>query len=210
MAVAKKSPRWERRKETRPSELTAAALELFVEKGFAATRLDEIAARAGVSKGTLYLYFDSKEELFKAVIRDSLLPALAQGEELVSSYPGDTEGLLREIVHGWWDTIGSRPIGGIPKLIIAEARNFPEIARFYYDEVIARGQTLLCKVLRRGMERGEFRPFDPDVMVRIVFAPLLMRAVSRHSIDMCGVAAVPADVYLREYLELVVRGLRRT
>ncbi|MFZ5512424.1 MAG: TetR/AcrR family transcriptional regulator, partial [Pseudomonadota bacterium] len=84
MAIAKKSLRWERRKETRPSELTAAALELFVEKGFAATRLDEIAARAGVSKGTLYLYFDSKEELFKAVIRDSLLPALAQGEELVS------------------------------------------------------------------------------------------------------------------------------
>ncbi len=210
MAVAKKSPRWERRKETRPSELTAAALELFVEKGFAATRLDEIAARAGVSKGTLYLYFDSKEELFKAVIRDSLLPALAQGEELLNGYPGDTEGLLREIVYGWWDVIGSRPIGGIPKLIIAEARNFPEIARFYYDEVIARGQTLLCKVLRRGIERGEFRPFDPDVMVRIVFAPLLMRAVSRHSIDMCGVAAVPADIYLREYLELVVRGLRRT
>ncbi len=85
-----KELRWRRRKEARPAELTAAALELFVEKGFAATRLDEVAARAGVSKGTLYLYFESKEDLFKAVIREGLLPLLAEGEGLVASRPGSS------------------------------------------------------------------------------------------------------------------------
>lgn len=201
--------RWRRRKEARPGELTAAALELFVEKGFAATRLDEVAARAGVSKGTLYLYFDSKEALFKAVVREGLLPALAEGERIVANFQGASADLLREIVMGWWELIGTKPIGGIPKLIIAEARNFPEIARFYYDEVIVRGVALLKQVLARGIERGEFRSFDPEVMVHLIFAPLIMRVIWRHSLDLCGVCAVPAEQYLAEYLQLAVRGLKK-
>lgn len=201
--------RWKRRKEARPQELTAAALELFVEKGFAATRLDEIAARAGVSKGTLYLYFENKEELFKAVIRESLLPLLAEGEELVARMPGPASELFKAIVMRWWEIVGENPIGGIPKLIIAEARNFPEIARFYADEVIERGKRLLTIVLQRGIDSGEFRRFDPQALVHIVFAPLMMRVIWKHSLDCCGVATVPVDVYLREYLELTLRGLRR-
>jgi len=128
--------RWRRRREARPGELIAAALDLFVEKGYAATRLDEVVARAGVSKGTLYLYFSSKEELFKAVVQEGLLPILAEGERFVATFQGSSADLMCEIVLGWWELIGTKPIGGIPKLIMAEARNFPEIARFYYDEVI--------------------------------------------------------------------------
>ena len=200
--------RWKRRKGARPQELTAAALELFVEKGFAATRLDEIAARAGVSKGTLYLYFDSKEELFKAVIREGLLPLLAEGEELMASMPGPASELFRAIVLRWWEIVGEGPIGGIPKLIFAEARNFPEIARFYADEVIERGKRLFVAVFRRGIDSGEFRPFDPQALVHIVISPLIMRVIWKHSLDCCGVTNVPVDVYLREYLELTLRGLR--
>ena len=201
--------RWKRRKEARPQELTAAALELFVEKGFAATRLDEIAARAGVSKGTLYLYFDSKEELFKAVIREGLLPLLAEGEELMASMPGPASELFRAIVLRWWEIVGEGPIGGIPKLIFAEARNFPEIARFYADEVIERGKRLFVAVFRRGIDSGEFRPYDPQALVHIVISPLIMRVIWKHSLDCCGVTNVPLDDYLREYLELTLRGLRR-
>ena len=201
--------RWKRRKEARPQELTAAALELFVEKGFAATRLDEIAARAGVSKGTLYLYFDSKEDLFKAVIREGLLPLLAEGEELMASMPGPASELFRAIVLRWWEIVGEGPIGGIPKLIFAEARNFPEIARFYADEVIERGKRLFVAVFRRGIDSGEFRPFDPQALVHIVISPLIMRVIWKHSLDCCGVTNVPLDDYLREYLELTLRGLRR-
>ncbi len=204
-----KELRWRRRKEARPSELTAAALELFVEKGYAATRLDEIAARAGVSKGTLYLYFESKEELFKAVIREGLLPLLAEGEALMASMPGPASDLFRAIVLRWWEMVGEGPIGGIPKLIFAEARNFPEIARFYADEVIERGKRLMVAVLQRGIETGEFRSVDPQALVHLVISPLIMRVIWKHSLDCCGITNVPIDIYLREYLDLMLRGLRR-
>ncbi len=200
--------RWRRRKEARPAELTAAALELFVEKGFAATRLDEVAARAGVSKGTLYLYFDSKEELFKAVVREGLLPLLAEGETLVANASVSASELFRSIVLRWWEVVGDNPIGGIPKLIFAEARNFPEIARFYSEEVIERGKRMLAAALQRGIDSGEFRPFNPAELVHIVFSPLMMRLIWKHSLDCCGVHTVPVDIYLREYIELMLRGLR--
>src|SRR6266853_2784518 len=104
-AVKRRSKsRRERRKESRPSELLAAALELFVERGFAATRLDEVAARAGVSKGTLYLYFSSKEELFKAVIRSGIVPLIERGERLLEEHQGPAHELMRQIVFAWWES----------------------------------------------------------------------------------------------------------
>ena len=208
MLSQNKELRWRRRKDARPAELMAAALELFVEKGFAATRLDEIAARAGVSKGTLYLYFESKEELFKAVIRESLVPLLAEGEVLVANAAGPAGELFKAMVLRWWEMVGEGPIGGIPKLIFAEARNFPEIARFYSEEVIERGKRLMGAVLQRGIDSGEFRAFDPQALVHIIFAPLMMRVIWKHSLDCCGVTSVPVETYLREYLELMLRGLR--
>jgi len=200
--------RWQRRKESRPQELTAAALALFVEKGFAATRLEEVAARAGVSKGTLYLYFDSKEALFKAVVREGLVPLLEAGETLIAGSSLPAEALFRAIVQRWWDLVASNPLGGIPKLIFAEARNFPELARFYAEEVIERAKRLLAAALRRGVERGEFRPFDADDLVQVVFSPLMMRLVWKHSLGCCGVSGGADEVFLREYTELMLRGLR--
>jgi len=201
-------PRWERRKDARPSELTAAALELFVERGFAATRLDDIAARAGVSKGTLYLYFDSKEALFKAVVREGLLPALEEAEALIAGFGGGAPDLLRALLQGWWRLIGSRPIGGLPKLMICESRNFPEITRFYNDEVIQRAHGLLRTVLARGQGSGEFRAADLDVLQQVVFAPFMMLVVWRHSLACCCSAGVDPEAYVETAIELVLRGLR--
>ena len=208
-AVRKPSkPAHRRRKEARPAELTAAALDLFVEKGYAATRLDDVAAAAGVSKGTLYLYFESKEELFKAVVREGLLPALAEGEQLVAGFTGGSEDLLREVGSGMWRLIGSQRIGGLPKLVFAEARNFPEIAAFYHEEVIRRGTALVRAVVERGIARGEFRPVDADAAIHIVVAPVLMRMIWRHSLDCCAVAGVADERYFAEYFEIMLRGLR--
>lgn len=201
-------PRRRRRKDARPAELTAAALDLFVEKGYAATRLDDVAACAGVSKGTLYLYFDNKEALFKAVVREGLLPALAEGEALAESFCGSSEDLLREVMQGMWRLIGSQRIGGIPKLIFAEARNFPEIASFYHEEVIRRGMALIGSVIQRGVERGEFRALDVDAATLLVMSPVLMRMVWRHSLDCCEALCVDDDTYFAEYFELTLRGLR--
>jgi AcrR family transcriptional regulator len=103
--------RRQRRKEARPAELAAAALSLFIEKGFAATRLDEVAARAGVSKGTLYLYFDSKDALFKAVIEEGVVPLFEEFEAKLETLQDDPERLLREILQGWWDKVGSTDLG---------------------------------------------------------------------------------------------------
>ncbi len=201
-------PAHRRRKEARPAELTAAALDLFVERGYAATRLDDVAARAGVSKGTLYLYFDSKEALFKAVVREGLLPALVEGEALLEGFAGDSEALLREVGSGMWRLIGSQRIGGIPKLVFAEARNFPEIASFYHEEVIQRGSALIRGVIERGVARGELRAVDIDAAIYIVMAPLLMRMIWRHSLDVCTAAGISDATYFDEYFEIMLRGLR--
>jgi len=200
-------PTRQQRKEARPAELIASALDLFVERGYAATRLDEVAAHAGVSKGTLYLYFASKEELFKAVIREALLPYLREGEQMVKEYRGSSSDLLRELFFGWWESIGSKPVGGITKLMIAEARNFPEIGRFYVEEVIGPGHAILREVLQRGIDREEFRHFEVETMIHIIFSPLIMRAVWHHSVDYCCVKSLPPNVYLKEYVDLLMRGL---
>ena len=121
-----------RRKDARPSELTAAALELFVERGFATTRLEDVAARAGVSKGTLYLYFDSKEALFKAVIEEGIVPTLVAAEQQLAEHSGSAAELLRKLLFGWWQQIGGTRLAGVPKLIISESRNFPEVAQYYH------------------------------------------------------------------------------
>src|SRR5204862_852505 len=119
-------PPRQRRKEARPQELLAAALELFVEKGFAATRSEEVAARAGVAKGTLYLYYPSKEELFKAVVRQNLGALIAEGAQIAVAFEGSTSELLKLLMATWWERVGGTPASGIFKIMMAEVRNFPE------------------------------------------------------------------------------------
>ena len=121
----------ERRKEARPGELLEAALDLFVEKGFAATRSEEVAARAGVSKGTLFLYFPSKEELFKAVVRDNIVVTIGAAEQDAAAFDGPSGELLGTLLMRWWTEIWATPLGGITKLMLAEGNNFPELAQFY-------------------------------------------------------------------------------
>src|SRR5205809_93345 len=110
-------PRWKRRKDARPGEIVAAALEVFGERGFAATKLDDVARKAGVTKGTVYLYFESKEALFKAIVRETIVPALATGERLVAEHRGSAADLLRRLIRGWWEAIGETQASGIPKYL---------------------------------------------------------------------------------------------
>ena len=195
-----------RRKEARPSELTAAALELFVEKGFAATRLEDVAAHAGVSKGTLYLYFDSKVALFKGVVEEGIVPLLAAAEQQMASYEGSTAELLRHLLFSWWAQIGATRLGGVTKLIISESRNFPEVTQYYHDAVIVRGRALLRGVLERGMARAEFRSLDVETAIDVILAPLLMLVVWRHSLCGCGHDSDP-ETYLKTHFDLLVNGL---
>jgi AcrR family transcriptional regulator len=212
MAIAATSasrPRWVRRKEARPSELLAAALALFVEKGYAGTRLDDVAARAGVSKGTLYLYFANKEELFKAVVRENIVRNIAEAQQLVRNYEGDGGALLAHLMREWWRRIGDTPASGIPKLVVGESGNFPEIARFYVDEVIDPVHRLLADVIERGVRRGEFRRVDAETFVRVMIAPLVMLLLWRHSFGPCGNRPIDPQRYLAIHIDSTLRALRR-
>ena len=197
----------QRRKEARPAELTAAALELFVEKGFACTRLEDVAARAGVSKGTLYLYFDSKEALFKAVIQEGIVPILEAGAGMVDSFTGSSADLLRGLIREWWLRIGSTSLAGVPKLMISEAGNFPELATYYNDTVITRGRELMRRILQRGIAAREFREVDIETAIDVIFAPVLMMLVWRYSLGACGCGSHDPDSYLRTHLDLALNGL---
>lgn len=199
-------PRWRRRKEARPQEIVAAAMDVFAERGFAAARLEEVAARAGVSKGTLYLYFPSKDELFKAVIRAAILPNLQQAEALVAAAGGPCFPVLERLLRMVARLIATTRMAVIPRLVIAEAGNFPELAAFYHREVIRRGFGLLAALLRRGVENGEFRPVAVDPTVRLIVAPLLMSAVWRTSFD--GVDGEP-PLDVTALVEIHIDNLRR-
>jgi len=208
-AAAKTEPRWTRRKHARPEEITAAALEVFVERGYAGSRLEDVATRAGVSKGTLYLYFANKEELFKAVVREGLVSPIAEMRGIVDQFEGSTMELVRMMLFGWWERIGASRIGGIPKLVISEAGNFPELARFYLAEVVEPAQAATIAIVKRGIARGEFREVNADVVARLMAAPMLGLLMWRNALEPFSNAKVDPVAYLEAHLDMLRHGLAR-
>jgi len=202
----------ERRKDARPSELLEAALDLFVEKGFAATRVEEVAQRAGVSKGTLFLYFPSKVELFKAVVRQNITGRFSEWAEEMASYEGSSEDLLAQCLNSWWERVGATKASGIQKLLFSEAGNFPEIAQFYQQEVVQPGNALIHRILQRGVERGEFRQVDPVYGVYSVIAIMLFLSFWKHGRGTCGDARIALDPqqYIAAQLHILLHGLSTT
>jgi TetR/AcrR family transcriptional regulator len=200
--------RRERRKDARPGELLDAALDLFVEKGFAATRAEEVAARAGVSKGTLFLYFPSKEELFKAVVRENISGRFSEWNEEFEKFEGSTADMIRYCLQVWWERIGATRASGITKLIISEARNFPDIAAFYQQEVIRPGNDLIRRILQRGIDRGEFRQLDVDYAMFSVMAPMIFLIMMKHSLAPCAPQdyALDPQRYIDAQVETLLHG----
>ena len=198
-----------RRKQARPSELVAAALDLFVEKGFAATRAEEVATRAGVSKGTLFLYFASKEDLFKAVVRENISGLYPEWSSELDNFSGTTAELLHYCMQAWWSRIGDTKASGISKLIMSEAQNFPEIADFYQHEVVEPGSALIRRILQRGIDRGEFRPVDMQYGVYVVLAPMMFLVMWKHSLGACLPAQTRIDphTYIQFQIDSILRGL---
>lgn len=197
-----------RRKEARPAELLAAALDLFVERGFAGTRLDDVAAKAGVSKGTLYLYFENKEELFKAVVRENIVERISAARDEVTAFEGSSAALLETLLKRWWLEFAATQAGGINKLMMAESGNFPEITRFFLEEVIEPWHRLVAAVVERGVARGEFRPVDVETFVHVVTAPMVMLSLWKRSFGPCSSRPMDADRYIATLLEMALASLR--
>jgi TetR/AcrR family transcriptional regulator len=187
-----------RRKEARPAELLEAALELFVVRGFAATRVEEVAAKAGVSKGTLFLYFKSKEDLFEAVVRENIGNQISQGFVEFENFEGSARDMLKFAMFSWWERIGNTKASGICKLVMSEASNFPALANFYHETVVKPGRLLIRSILQRGMDRGEFRDLNLDYAVYSVIAPLMFLTMWKHSLGLCS---LDAPLNPKEYID---------
>ncbi|PQA82251.1 TetR family transcriptional regulator [Limnohabitans sp. TS-CS-82] len=206
---AEQTPKRERRKEARPGELLDAALDLFVEKGFSATRVEEVAARAGVSKGTLFLYFQSKEDLFKAVVRENIANKFPAWQEEFVTFKGTSADMLRYALVSWWERIGKTRASGITKLVMSEAQNFPEIAAFYQDEVIKPGNAMIHSILERGVQSGEFRDMDLEQAVHIIVAPMIFLMMWKHSMGACAASAkiVDPEQFIHMQVDVLLHGM---
>lgn len=201
-------PRWRRLPEERPGQLLDAALHVFADKGIAAAKLEEIAARAGVSKGTIYLYFESKEDLFKAVVRQCLVPRIAEGEHVAGSTGTAQEQLERYLLHHWscFDTTGS---DGWVRLVVSELHRYPELAAFYRDELIVVSNRALGGIIARGVARGEFRAVDPIVTSHIIKAITLMHILwSGNPITHIEVSATRRSDTINQIIDFVLHALR--
>ena len=200
-------PRWQRRSEERPREICAAALEVFAEKGFAAAKLDEIARRAGVSKGTLYLYFPSKEDLFRAVVRNAVVPNL----EVMTAALGSTDQSFAEIVTmllaRFADNARRLPVGAVAKMVIGESRNFPELARVWHDEVASKAIAAVATLIEGAQRRGEVRPGDARLFAFSLMGPMILGALWTTTLVPAGGKPVDLETLARQHAETVLSGL---
>ena len=172
-------PRFRRRKEDRPEEITAAALEAFAERGYAATRVDDVAKRVGVSKGLLYLYFKTKEDLFKAVIRSFVVPRIDALRAIIDSSELSSEEFLRGPFLDFAKALPGSPIGILVRLMISEGPKHPDLLQFYWDNVISRGLGAINELLERGVASGEFRRSAVNEFPHLFAMPVLFSVIFR-------------------------------
>ncbi len=198
-------PRRLRRKEARPAEIMAAGLKLFSGRGFAATRLEDVAEAAGVSKATIYLYFDSKAELFKAIVRDIAGARIGAAEGFIDGFEGSTVDLLTGLFRNLGDVAAVPEIRALMKVVMSEAGNFPDIAAFYRDEVAFRGLRNMARIIERGIGRGEFRPCDPIATAQSVIFPIIMNALAQEIFG--PLPETNPGKFLASHFEFILRGL---
>ena len=192
----------------RPQEILNAALAQFVETGFAGTRLDDVARRAGLSKAAIYLYFDDKLSLFQGVIRQAITANLMTVETMLAAHRGPVADLLPRILEFMAGRIENTPAASIAKLVIAESRAFPEIGHFYLKEVIGRGLPLLEGLITRGIAQGEFRKVDPAMTVRSLMGALLLAGLWRTVFEPIGAEKLDVRAMARHHADLMLHALR--
>ena len=210
MSEAATEPRWRRLPGERPKQILDAALAVFAEHGLAAARLEDIAKRAGLSKGTIYLYFPNKEELFREVVRTSIVAYIARAETVSRSEP-DPRQSLDAWMDGYWAYLRSPVFPAMHRLIGSELTNFPDLAEFYATEVIERAQRLVCGILERGMDAGIFRRMDPLVGARMLSALFVTHAIWFHQ-RRCfkNIQNIPADVLLQQVSDFFFNAMSPT
>lgn len=205
-----KSPLWQRKKEMRPNEIIRAARKLFVSRGFAATKMASVAHEAGVQPGTLYVYFKNKKALFKAVIESSIGPVLKIGDELVDSFSGTPEEMVRSLVHEWWRLIESEECRGIVKLIVAESQNFPDIAKFYAENCMEPAKKICYRILEYALSKNQVQLLNLELASRVIYQHLHQLAIYEHSFAEYDSNPIPVPTLLNATADFIIRSVLRS
>ena len=200
-------PKFQRRAEERPREICAAALEVFAEKGFAAAKLDEIARRAGVSKGTLYLYFADKEQLFRAVVRDAVVPNVERLRAALIQAGLPFGDLVRLFLTNFVEVTQRVPVGAVAKMVISESRNFPELAKVWHDEVVSKALGTVTALIEMAQAKGEVRAGDARLHAFTLLGPMLMGLLYRETLEPVGGEPLDFIALTRQHAETVLAGL---
>jgi len=172
-------PRYRRRKEDRPHEITQAAFDAFAESGYSATRVDDVAKRAGVSKGLMYLYFKTKEELFKAVVKSVVVRRVDALIEAVESTELSSEEFIRGPLLSFMKQVPGSPVAIVIRLLIAEGPRHPDLVAYYYDNVVAKGLAAISGFVDRGVKCGEFRKSAVSEVPHLFMAPVMLSIIWR-------------------------------
>lgn len=191
----------------RPKEILDAALALFVERGFAATRLDDVAARAGLSKAAIYLYFEDKTALFLGVVRQAVVVNLGVVEAMLAAHTGPVAALIPRILDFMASRIEETPMASIAKIVLSESRAFPEIGRFYLKEVIGRGIPIFERLIVRGIAQAEFRAVDPALTVRSIMGAMLLGGLWRTVFEPIGAEKLDVRALARHHADLMLHAL---
>ena len=170
-------PRYHRRKEDRPHEITQAALEAFAEKGYAATRVEEVAKRAGVSKGLMYLYFKTKEELFKAVVKSVVIRRIDRLIGNIESTDLSSEDFIRGPLLSFMRKVPGSPVAIVIRLLVSEGPRHPDLVDYYYENVVAKGLAAITGFVERGVERGEFSKSVITELPQLFLAPVMLSII---------------------------------
>jgi AcrR family transcriptional regulator len=200
-------PRWQRRPEARPEEIVEAAMTVFGQSGYARAKIDDVARVAGVSKGTVYLYFDSKEALFREMVRTRIVAALAEAEQFVRDHDGSGRELLVEVIRRMYLRMRSDQMTQLARMVHSELPHFPELARFYFDEVILRARRLVAQVLARGEARGEFRPGASGFAARGLSSLLVHTAQMQCFFQRFDPQALTEDQAIEGLIDLYLHGV---
>jgi AcrR family transcriptional regulator len=172
--TVERGPKFRRRAEARPDEVLDAALDLFLERGFSATRVEDIAARAGLSKGAVYLYFPSKEAVLEGIVRRAIVPIAATAVDMVSNYAGDPRTIISMVMKTVARRMADPRTIAIPKLMMREMINFPDFAAMYRREVLDKVIPMVVGLLKTGMAEGYLREVDPDLTIRSIIGPIML------------------------------------
>jgi len=200
-------PKFRRRKAERPGEIVQAAMQVFAEKGFAAARLDDIARRAGVSKGALYLYFETKEDLFRAVVDQAIAPNLVAARAMMAAHPGPFADLLHALAGRIGLLVTTLPVGGVVKMVIGEAGNFPELARVWHDDLVAHMVEGLTEAIQKAQARGEVKAGDPRIYAIQVIGPILISVIWDQVFVPVGARPFDVPAVIHQHVGTLLAGL---